>query len=75
MAQTIKDQIKDQVNPGGEFRSMSHGRGGAGNINANPNNTVGVADLKTPTLKSQTYTTGRGGQGMPEHCLFTVQLR
>ncbi|KAG9518146.1 hypothetical protein KCU99_g6581, partial [Aureobasidium melanogenum] len=42
--------------------NLSYGRGGAGNMApASPN--LVPADLKTPTIKSQTYTTGRGGQG------------
>ena len=45
-------------------RTYSHGRGGAGNINAKPTATLTTpADLVTPTLKSSTYTTGRGGTG------------
>ncbi|KAK5113911.1 hypothetical protein LTR85_010444 [Meristemomyces frigidus] len=59
MAQTLRDQVKS----GEGVRTMSHGRGGAGNINAKPSSAIDPADLKTPTLKSQTYTTGRGGQG------------
>lgn len=41
---------------------MSHGRGGAGNINSKPSAPVAANDLQTPTLKSSTYTTGRGGE-------------
>ncbi|KAJ8116458.1 hypothetical protein OPT61_g2112 [Boeremia exigua] len=45
-------------------RIASHGRGGAGNI-APDTTTVYTKpeDLVTPTIKSNTYTTGRGGQG------------
>nr|OQO16347.1 hypothetical protein B0A51_15942 [Rachicladosporium sp. CCFEE 5018] len=45
-------------------RNASHGRGGAGNINSRPEN-VGSSsvNLDTPTLKSNNYTTGRGGTG------------
>ena len=43
-------------------RSASHGRGGAGNINNKPQNNVDASDLKTPTIKTGTYTTGRGGE-------------
>ncbi|KAK3715682.1 hypothetical protein LTR37_006907 [Vermiconidia calcicola] len=51
-------KIPDQV------RTQSHGRGGAGNINSKPvTTTVGADDLQTPTIKSTTYTTGRGGTG------------
>ena len=43
---------------------MSHGgRGGAGNISSKQNKDVDPSDLKTPIIKSQTYTTGRGGTG------------
>jgi len=49
--------------PSGDLRTTSHGRGGAGNINAKPNKDVDPSDLKTPVIKSQTYTTGRGGTG------------
>lgn len=59
MAQTLKDAVKN----GESVRTTSHGRGGAGNINTKPNNTVDPADLATPTIKSGTYTTGRGGTG------------
>lgn len=46
----------------GEARSMSHGRGGAGNINAKPTNSgLNASDLETPTIKQPNYTTGRGG--------------
>jgi hypothetical protein len=41
---------------------ISHGRGGAGNINSKPSQPVSANDLQTPTLKSNTYTTGRGGK-------------
>nr|POE63315.1 e3 ubiquitin-protein ligase hel2 [Quercus suber] len=44
-------------------RSMSHGRGGAGNINSKQTTATTQSDFTTPTIKSQTYTTGRGGQG------------
>lgn len=40
----------------------SHGRGGAGNINSEPSVPVAANDLQTPSLKSTTYTTGRGGK-------------
>jgi len=41
---------------------LSHGRGGAGNIGTTPSDTEPVT-LETPTLKSEVYTTGRGGSG------------
>ncbi|PMD39430.1 hypothetical protein L207DRAFT_583305 [Hyaloscypha variabilis F] len=40
---------------------LSHGRGGAGNINSAPS--TSPETLTTPTLKSEIYTTGRGGSG------------
>lgn len=43
--------------------AQSHGRGGAGNINAAPSPSLQPTDLQTPTLKSALYTTGRGGSG------------
>jgi hypothetical protein len=43
--------------------SRSHGRGGAGNIGSQKNPAVDAASLVTPTIKSSTYTTGRGGTG------------
>ena len=46
-------------------RAMSHGRGGAGNMGDGPNEGVDANDLKTPTIKSQNYTTGRGGAQKP----------
>lgn len=45
-----------QVNP------LSHGRGGAGNIGYAANDVDPFA-LETPHLKSEVYTTGRGGTG------------
>ncbi|KAK5173567.1 uncharacterized protein LTR77_002248 [Saxophila tyrrhenica] len=44
-------------------KTATHGRGGAGNISNKPMNAVGANDLETPTIKSQLYTTGRGGSG------------
>ncbi|TKA77614.1 hypothetical protein B0A55_03135 [Friedmanniomyces simplex] len=44
-------------------QTRSHGRGGAGNINSQPSTTLEAPDFSTPTIKSNTYTTGRGGQG------------
>ncbi|QIW99949.1 hypothetical protein AMS68_005467 [Peltaster fructicola] len=50
--------------PTESIRTSSHGRGGAGNINARPENTgSSAADLQTPTIKSDVFTTGRGGSG------------
>lgn len=49
----------------GTVRSMSHGRGGAGNMGDNPNEGVDPKDLQTPTIKQQNYTTGRGGTQKP----------
>ncbi|KAL8724704.1 MAG: hypothetical protein Q9166_007792 [cf. Caloplaca sp. 2 TL-2023] len=40
----------------------SHGRGGAGNIGPTVNNATKTS-LTTPTIKSNVYTTGRGGSG------------
>ncbi|APA06619.1 hypothetical protein sscle_02g013890 [Sclerotinia sclerotiorum 1980 UF-70] len=42
--------------------SLSHGRGGAGNIGTSPHDAEPVT-LNTPTLKGDVYTTGRGGSG------------
>jgi len=44
-------------------QTRSHGRGGAGNITAKASTTAEAKDFSTPTIKSNTYTTGRGGQG------------
>ncbi|KFX99492.1 hypothetical protein O988_03833 [Pseudogymnoascus sp. VKM F-3808] len=44
-------------------RYAAHGRGGAGNISAEPPRPVSPTDLETPTLKEDIYTTGRGGSG------------
>jgi len=45
-------------------RIASHGRGGAGNIAPDVNTAyTKPEDLVTPTIKSEKYTTGRGGQG------------
>ncbi|KAI5303984.1 hypothetical protein KEM56_006989 [Ascosphaera pollenicola] len=49
-------------------RQISYGRGGAGNIHSAKNaEQLGEKDLKTPTLKSDVYTTGRGGSGNMVH--------
>lgn len=42
--------------------NLSHGRGGAGNI-GNSENDVAPVNLETPTIKTDIYTTGRGGSG------------
>jgi hypothetical protein len=56
----------------GNKRSMSHGRGGAGNMNAAGPSDVDPNALQTPTIKSQNYTTGRGGaQSFP----FDITMR
>ncbi|KAI5286042.1 hypothetical protein KEM54_000103 [Ascosphaera aggregata] len=45
-------------------RQISYGRGGAGNIGAAKNaEHLERKDLETPTIKSDVYTTGRGGSG------------
>ncbi|KAK5132566.1 hypothetical protein LTR08_008883 [Meristemomyces frigidus] len=59
----MAQQTKDMLKPADNTRTYSHGRGGAGNINAKPSTAFGTDDFKTPTLKSATYTTGRGGTG------------
>ncbi|PVH76908.1 hypothetical protein DL98DRAFT_279818 [Cadophora sp. DSE1049] len=41
---------------------LSHGRGGAGNIGVSSTDNEPV-NLETPTIKSEMYTTGRGGSG------------
>jgi len=41
----------------------SHGRGGAGNISKDKVPTGATEGLVTPTIKSDKYTTGRGGTG------------
>ncbi|KAF2200135.1 hypothetical protein GQ43DRAFT_88601 [Delitschia confertaspora ATCC 74209] len=47
-----------------ETRTTSYGRGGAGNIGKETSDSVpSAADLITPTLKANHYTTGRGGTG------------
>ncbi|MCJ1309965.1 hypothetical protein MMC25_003626 [Agyrium rufum] len=61
-----------------EDRPITYGRGGAGNIA--PKSTLSATivsfsdqaslpadDLTTPTIKSDIYTTGRGGQGNMRH--------
>jgi hypothetical protein len=53
-------RTKSHDQPGNK-RSMSHGRGGAGNMNAGGASDVDPNSLQTPTIKSQNYTTGRGG--------------
>lgn len=57
--QTLRDAAKSGQNA----RSTSHGRGGAGNINNKPGAQRTADDLRTPDIKSQHYTTGRGGTG------------
>jgi len=43
-------------------RNLSHGRGGAGNIATGTGN-ISPVSLETPTLKTEVFTTGRGGSG------------
>ncbi|KAK3677506.1 hypothetical protein LTR78_002356 [Recurvomyces mirabilis] len=59
----MADRLKDALRPGTTDRSTSHGRGGAGNIKNSSKTTVEAGDLATPTIKTDLYTTGRGGQG------------
>jgi hypothetical protein len=66
-------RTKSHDQPGNK-RSMSHGRGGAGNMNAAGPNDVDPNDLQTPTIKSQNYTTGRGG-AQPFSSLATMRQR
>lgn len=67
--------LRAQVQAGSQARSTSsHGRGGAGNINSKPGAATNPDDLKTPNLKGQHYTTGRGGSGKP-HTLPHKGLR
>jgi hypothetical protein len=55
----------------GMVRNASHGRGGAGNINSRlANDGTSTVDLETPTLKSNNYTTGRGGESI--HTFITL---
>ncbi|KAF4637092.1 hypothetical protein G7Y89_g994 [Cudoniella acicularis] len=42
--------------------NLSHGRGGAGNIGTAESDLDPIS-LETPTIKSEVYTTGRGGSG------------
>lgn len=44
------------------LRSSTIGRGGAGNVGYTPTE-IDPATLETPHLKSEIYTTGRGGTG------------
>ncbi|KAF2435067.1 hypothetical protein EJ08DRAFT_675492 [Tothia fuscella] len=44
-------------------KGMLSGRGGAGNFGTKSRPSGGAEDLVTPTLKSEHYTTGRGGGG------------
>ncbi|KAK4552963.1 hypothetical protein LTR86_009887 [Recurvomyces mirabilis] len=59
----MADKLKEALRPGTTDRSTSHGRGGAGNIKNASKTNVEVGDLATPTIKTDLYTTGRGGQG------------
>ncbi|KAL9117939.1 MAG: hypothetical protein Q9187_005520 [Circinaria calcarea] len=52
----------------------SYGRGGAGNIKPTTRHSP-PPDLVTPTIKSERYTTGRGGQGnMAKNDPYNPQL-
>jgi hypothetical protein len=42
--------------------ALSHGRGGAGNIGPSSEE-LSIESLETPTIKTDIYTTGRGGSG------------
>ncbi|OCK84139.1 hypothetical protein K432DRAFT_378887 [Lepidopterella palustris CBS 459.81] len=49
---------------GSTVRNFSHGRGGAGNFGKERRESFTTPeDLATPTIKSDHYTTGRGGTG------------
>ena len=54
-------EMAQPLKTSGQLRTTSHGRGGAGNINSKPSTHIGADDLTTPTIKSATYSTGRGG--------------
>jgi len=59
----MAQSLKAIAAKGGDARTTSYGRGGAGNISNGPNAGYDAKDLSTPTIKSTTYTTGRGGSG------------
>jgi hypothetical protein len=77
MASALKEKLKpENARPESDRQSSSHhGRGGAGNIKTGPNAAVQASDLTTPTIKSDTYTTGRGGQGKLTTPLPSMTLR
>ncbi|MCJ1389705.1 hypothetical protein MMC18_002562 [Xylographa bjoerkii] len=49
------------TSPAPKQRATSYGRGGAGNIQSNK--PAPTLDIEAPPIKSDFYTTGRGGQG------------
>jgi len=51
---------RDSASPS---RGVLSGRGGAGNFGKENRTNITPEDLDTPTLKSEHYTTGRGGSG------------
>jgi len=62
MAAIPKNLTEQPPRSSAEVRALSHGRGGAGNIGSAPSD-IEPPSLDTPTLKSDVYTTGRGGSG------------
>ncbi|KAL8707013.1 MAG: hypothetical protein Q9225_007889, partial [Loekoesia sp. 1 TL-2023] len=55
--------MADSLLPPVRHSKASHGRGGAGNIGPTVNDASKPSSLTTPTIKSNIYTTGRGGSG------------
>ncbi|KAL2072853.1 hypothetical protein VTL71DRAFT_12196 [Oculimacula yallundae] len=53
---------RDSNNSQKRGAGLSHGRGGAGNFGVSSSDNTPVS-LETPTIKSDMYTTGRGGTG------------
>ncbi|RFU25525.1 hypothetical protein B7463_g10805, partial [Scytalidium lignicola] len=63
MAAVVEPVTSDRRSSSSSRRgNTSHGRGGAGNLGAKGKD-IDPTDLETPTLKTEVYTTGRGGSG------------
>jgi len=60
--QLVDDELRRTTSSSMRSATLSHGRGGAGNIGASTHDGDPVT-LDTPTLKGEVYTTGRGGSG------------
>jgi len=58
-----RSRAQETDDSGSGARTLSHGRGGAGNMGKEKPHAENPESLVTPSLKADKYTTGRGGTG------------